>query len=69
MKRNLAAMIMPDDPVMQAAIEAMRLYHLAQQAGLPETEVERLRLEAEQHFQSINDYQLAVLGYQPLTRH
>ena len=69
MKRNLALMITPDDPVMRAAIEAMRRYHLDQQAGLSEAEVERLRLKAEQHFQSINDYQLAALGQQPLTRH
>lgn len=60
---------MPDDPVVRAAIAAIRRYHLAQETGLSETAVERLSLEAEQHFQSTNDYQLAALGHQPLTRH
>lgn len=69
MKRKFDAMIMPDDPVMLAAIEALKRYHQAQEAGKPKAEVERLRLEAELHFQSINDYQLAALGRQPLVRH
>lgn len=67
--RKLDAMIMPDDPVMLEAIEALKRYHQAKEAGKPEAEIERLRREAEQHFQSINDYQLAALGHQPLIRH
>lgn len=47
----------------------MKRYHQAQEAGLPEAEVERLRLEAEHLFATIGEYQLAALGYQPLTRH
>lgn len=62
-------MIMPDDPIMLTAIEAMKHYHEAQETGKPEAEVERLRLQAEQAFRSVNDYQLAALGHQPLIRH
>lgn len=69
MKRTLEAMIMPGDPLMTQAIDAMKRYHQAQEAGLPEAEVERLRLEAEHLFATIGEYQLAALGYQPLTRH
>ncbi|MBF8644667.1 hypothetical protein IRZ76_06290 [Pseudomonas pudica] len=69
MKRNVASMLMPDDPVMREAIEAMKRYHQAQEAGEADVEVERLRLTAEQLFQSISDYQLAALGHQPLVRH
>ncbi len=67
--RKLDAMIMPDDPAMHEAMEALKRYHKAQEAGKPKAEIERLRHEAEQYFQSINDYQLAVLGHQPLLRH
>lgn len=69
MKRTLEAMIMPGDPLMIQAIDAMKRYHQEQEAGLPEVEVERLRLEAEHFFTTIGEYQLAALGYQPLTRH
>ncbi|HGA2317315.1 TPA: hypothetical protein ACIRVE_001861 [Pseudomonas putida] len=69
MKRNLDSMLMPDDPIVQEAVEAMKRYHQAQDTGEPDCEVERLRLAAEQLFQSISDYQLAALGHQPLVRH
>ncbi|EPM43177.1 hypothetical protein SAMN05444507_11135 [Pseudomonas syringae] len=68
MKHTLEAMIMLGDPLMTQAIDAMKRYHQAQEAGLPEAEVERLRLEAEHLFTTIGEYQLAALGYQPLTR-
>ncbi|MBP2081794.1 MULTISPECIES: hypothetical protein [Pseudomonas] len=69
MKRNLDSMLMPDSPAVQEAVEAMKRYHQAQDTGEPDCEVERLRLAAEQLFQSISDYQLAALGHQPLVRH
>ncbi|NVH63829.1 hypothetical protein HQ621_23215 [Pseudomonas simiae] len=69
MKRTLEAMIMPGGPLMTQAIDAMKRYHQAQEVGLPEAEVERLRLEAEHVFATVGEYQLAALGYQPLTRH
>lgn len=69
MERDLKKMIMPDDPIMLDAVEAMRRFHEAVALHEPEAEIERLRVEAERQFQSINDYQLAALGHQPLTRH
>lgn len=69
MKLNLKSMIKPDDPIMLDAIEALKRYHQALASAEPEPEIERLRIEAEQKFQSINEYQLAALGHQPLVRH
>lgn len=69
MVRDFSKMLMPNDPIMLEAIEAMRRYHEAQAEGRSQAEVEKLRLIAEQHFEHINQYQLAALGHQPLTRH
>ena len=69
MKRDLRAMIMPGDPVMLEAIDALRRYHEAVDAGESVADIERLRLIAEEQFQSINDYQLAAMGHQALQRH
>lgn len=69
MTRNIESMIMPDDPIMQEAMQALKRYHQAIASKEPRAEIERLRVEAEQQFQAINDYQLAALGYQRLERH
>lgn len=66
---DFEAMIMPDHPAMLEAVNAMRRFYEAQQAGLPAPQVERLRQCAVRQFQAINDYQLAILGRQPLVRH
>ncbi|MFG0547125.1 hypothetical protein ACF8FG_18185 [Pseudomonas sp. YQ_6] len=54
---------MPDDPTVQEAVEVMKRYHQAQDAGESDCEVEQLRLAAEQLFQAVSDYQLAALGH------
>lgn len=69
MMRKLDALIMPHDPVMLEAIDVMKRYHDAQQAGKPDAEIERLRQATQRLFQAISDYQLAALGHQPLVRH
>lgn len=69
MVRDFSKMLMPNDPIMLEAIEAMKRYHEAQAECRPQAEVDKLRLIAEQHFEHINQYQLAGLGHQPLTRH
>ncbi|SNB69959.1 MULTISPECIES: hypothetical protein [unclassified Pseudomonas] len=69
MARDLSKMLMPDDPIMLEAFECLKRYHTAQAQGRPLAEVEKLKLIADQHFEKINEYQLAALGHQPLTRH
>lgn len=69
MQRNKRQPVLPDDPLYQQAIEAMKRYDQAKADGKSEAEVERLRLEAENAFQSVTDYQLEALGGQSPTRH
>lgn len=69
MKRTLEGMIEAGEPLIQEAIDALRRYHEAQDAGAPPGEVERLRVIAESAYQAVTDYQLYALGRQPLTRH
>lgn len=69
MARDLSKMLMPDDPIMLEALESLKRYHEAQAECRPLAEIEKLRLIAEQHFEQINQYQLAALGHQPLIRH
>ncbi|HBO7312069.1 MULTISPECIES: hypothetical protein [Pseudomonas] len=59
----------PDHPAYTEAVEAMRRYHEAQGTGVPAIEVERLRLIAESHFQSITDYQMKAFGRGGSTTH
>lgn len=69
MKRTIEGMVEAGEPLISEAIEALRLYHNAQAAGVPPEEVERLRLIAESAYQAVTDYQLYALGHQPLIRH
>ncbi|SNS86808.1 hypothetical protein SAMN05444352_11730 [Pseudomonas japonica] len=69
MQRKKRQPVLPDDPLYQQAIEAMKRYDQAKADGRPKAEVERLRLEAEYAFQSVTDYQLEALGGRSPTRH
>lgn len=60
--RTLAGLIEAGEPLIQQAIDAMRLYHEAQDYGAPAEEVERLRLLAESLFQAVSDYQLRAVA-------
>ncbi|WP_038995189.1 hypothetical protein [Pseudomonas putida] len=62
MKKTLAGVIEAGEPLIQQAIDALRRYHAAQDAGQPAKEVERLRLEAESLYQAVTEYQLRSLG-------
>ncbi|MDH4432212.1 hypothetical protein QEP21_17915 [Pseudomonas shirazica] len=62
MKRDLSKVLMPDHPLYTEAVEALKLYHEAQAAGVVGAELERLRLIAEHSFQAVTDYQLQALG-------
>lgn len=55
-------LLYPDHPMYTDAVDAMRRYHEARDAGRPADEVERLRLIAEAQFQAVTDYQLKALG-------
>ncbi|QHF28050.1 hypothetical protein [Pseudomonas sp. R32] len=63
-KRTLAGVIEAGEPLIQQAIDALRRYPEALDAGQPAKEVERLRLEAESLYQAVTEYQLRALsGY------
>ncbi|UVK85738.1 hypothetical protein LOY46_17280 [Pseudomonas sichuanensis] len=62
-------MVEAGEPLMQERIAALRRYHEAQATDQAPDQVERLRLIAESAFQAVTDYQLYVLGHQPLVRH
>ena len=61
-KRSFIGMVEAGEPLIQQAIEAMRHYHEAQDAGAPPDEVERLRLLAESLFEAVSDYQSRVIA-------
>ncbi|PYB89878.1 hypothetical protein DMX12_28020 [Pseudomonas sp. MB-090624] len=69
MDRNRRTPLLPDDPLYQEAVEALKRYHRAQMDERPADEVELLRMEAEQAFQQVADYQLEALGGPSPTRH
>lgn len=59
---KLPETLLPDHLAYVEAVEAMRRYHEAQNAGAPANEVERLRLIAESLFQAVTDYQMKAFG-------
>lgn len=61
-KRTFMGLIEAGEPLIKQAIDAMREYHDAQAAGLPDAEIERLHLLAESLFQAVSDYQLRVMA-------
>lgn len=69
MMKILTGMIMPGDPLMIEAAQALRRYHEAQAANSPVQEVERFRLLAESLFGAINDHNLRALGLPSHRRH
>ncbi|PSS58862.1 hypothetical protein [Pseudomonas sp. BBP2017] len=54
--------LLPDHPAYAEAVEAMRRYHEAMDAGAPAIEVENLRQVAESLFQAVTDYQMRAYG-------
>lgn len=69
MVHNRRTPLLPDDPLYQEAVEALKRYHQAQMDERPADEIERLRLEVEQAFQLVTDYQLEALGGPSPSRH
>lgn len=69
MKRTLEGMILAGEPLIQQAVDALRQYHQAEDAGAAPEEIERLRLLAESLFQAVTDYQLRALGGPSETLH
>ncbi|WP_010226162.1 hypothetical protein [Pseudomonas donghuensis] len=69
MKKTLAGVIEAGEPLIRQAIDALRRYYAAQDAGQPEEVVERLRLEAESLYQAVTEYQLRSFGGPAHTLH
>ncbi|AVH38009.1 hypothetical protein AL532_17500 [Pseudomonas monteilii] len=62
MNRNIFAILDPANPLMTQALDAMKRYYEAQQAKLADEDVERMRLEAEVLFRTVNEFQQRMLG-------
>lgn len=62
MKRTLLGMAEAGEPLLKQALEAIRAYNTAMAQGRPETELERLRIQADHLFQTVVDYQLHKAG-------
>lgn len=58
----MSKVLMPDHPLYTEAVEALKLYHHAQDDGVVGAELERLRLMEEHCVQAVTDYQLKALG-------
>lgn len=62
MKKEAFAILEPGNPFMTSALDALRCYHEAMAANLPEEEVERLRDEAEALWKALSECHLRALG-------
>ncbi|WP_434119619.1 hypothetical protein [Pseudomonas fortuita] len=69
MVKDLNSVLLPDHPMYDDAVEAMKRYHQAQAEGVSGAELERLRLIAEHSFKAVTDYQLRMLGGPSETSH
>lgn len=63
MKRTLSGMVEAGEPLLKQALEAIRAYNEAEAQKRPQTEIQRLRLEADHLYQTVIDYQLHKAGY------
>lgn len=59
---KLSDLLLPDHPAYTEAFEAMRRYDEARDAGVPASEVEKLRIISEALFQALTDYQMRAFG-------
>ncbi|MNC70831.1 hypothetical protein D3C75_1216840 [compost metagenome] len=66
-KRIFIGLVEAGEPLITQAIDAMRVYHEAEDAALPSNEVQRLRLLADSLYQAVIDYQLIQIGRAPST--
>ncbi|MBF8659480.1 hypothetical protein [Pseudomonas putida] len=69
MKKDMFAILEPGNPLMTQALDAMKRYYEAQQAKLPDDEIEHIRLEAEALFRAVNEFQQRMLGRRSDTVH
>lgn len=61
MNKDVFAILEPGEPSMISALDVLKRYHEAKEAGMPSEELEALRHQAEQLFQAVSEYQLRVL--------
>ncbi|MBF8776306.1 MULTISPECIES: hypothetical protein [Pseudomonas putida group] len=69
MKKEAFAILEPGNPLMTQALDAMKQYYEAKAAGHPAAEVERLRVEAEDLFRAVSEFQFRMLGNRNDTLH
>lgn len=62
MNKKIFAILDPANPLMTQPLDEMKRYYEAQQAKLPDEDVERMRLEAEALLRTVNEFQQRMLG-------
>jgi len=63
-KRTFIGMVEAGEPLMRQALEAIRQAHEAEDAGLPDLEVQRLHLLADSLYQAVIDRRITISGCQ-----
>lgn len=51
-----------DEPLMKQALDALRIYHEAVEAGAPAKLIEQYKIEAEVLFQTVSEYYQRSMG-------
>jgi len=59
----------PDDPLMKQALDALRIYQEAVDAGAPANVIQQYKSEAEELFQAVSDYYQRSMGRPSGTLH
>ncbi|MES3708739.1 hypothetical protein QC590_10895 [Pseudomonas putida] len=67
--KTLVALLDPDDPLMKQALDALRIYYGAVNAGAPAEVIQQYKDEAEELFQAVSDYYQRSMGRPSGTLH
>lgn len=60
--KTFVAPLPPDDPLMKRALDALKAYHEAVEAGAPAALIQQHKNEAEELFQAVSDYYQRSMG-------
>ncbi|WP_070096014.1 hypothetical protein [Pseudomonas sp. NBRC 111139] len=60
--KTLVAPLPPDNPLMKRALDSLKTYHEAVDAGAPADVIQQYKNEAEELFQAVSDYYQRSMG-------
>ncbi len=67
--KTFIAPLPPDDPLMKRALDALRTYQEAVDAGAPAAVIQQYKNDAEELFQAVSDYYQRSMGLPSGTLH